>query len=290
MVIKNKEYSILLIALVLVVLLSFFIKSYENFGLNDQINSGVRGIATFLFGILIAFSIDNRKTRLSDIRENLRRQDAILINIYILSTSFGKDIQDKIRKKFDDLLIKQIDYRLEDFYIEIPEQLKEIFIFFTKLKTKNKDQEEIKKKILDENSDLIKTHRVIMYQVSNKMMFLEWITLALLSLIILFSISYMGNQSLLSIVLIALVGICLFIPLLILRQIDTLKWQEKNWIWRPLSDLFLELDLLPYVPTYLRNRINIKDLKGEKIRLVSYSYQYPDFRNKKTKIIDIKDL
>jgi hypothetical protein len=75
--------------------------------------------------------------------------------------------------------------------------------------------------------------------------------------------------------------------------LDNLAWQEQNWIWKPLTNLFIELDLFPYFPIDVLNsgRLSLKEIKKwdkvKKIRVAHYPLSYPDMTGKKVEIIKL---
>ena len=84
---------------------------------------------------------------------------------------------------------------------------------------------------------------------------------------------------------------CFTFFILILRQLDTLNWQEQQWIWEPLISLFKELGLRPYIPEALliQKRLNINSIKKltSSIRVGRTKYPYPDFSDKKIEVLEL---
>lgn len=249
----------------------------------------VLSCASFLFGIIIAFSIANRHSRLSSIRKALREQDAILLNIYMLSSFFGKNAADEVRKKIDNLLISQIDYKLIDFD-KSSIKLKELYLYLEKLKINNKDKDLAKKKLLDNLDELEKIQKEITYQVNNRMLLFEWISLLILGGAIVFCLFYINDGSIISAIIVSALSSTLILLLLVLDELNSLMWQEKNWIWEPLSNLFTQLGLLPYFPedVFKKERLKIEHLKEfNQVRIARYPNKYPDMNNKQIEIVKL---
>jgi uncharacterized integral membrane protein len=78
------------------------------------------GVAYFVFGILVAFAIENARSGLARVNELLKAGDADLVSIYQLSASFGTDVQLELREVIDAHLQDQIDFRLVDFERSTP--------------------------------------------------------------------------------------------------------------------------------------------------------------------------
>ena len=203
-----------------------------------------------------------------------------------MSATFGKRVVAEVRQRIDDLLISQMDYKLVDFDKESPKNLRILYLFLEKLKAKTKNQGESKDKILDNLVQLEKIYKEVDYQIRNRMMFYEWISLLVLGGIILFCLFYINNGSFVSVLVVAFISTTLILLLLVLYELDTLLWQERNWIWEPLSELFVELDLIPYFPEPVIKRINLKKIEDlKKIRIAEYPKPYPDMSGKKIKIV-----
>jgi len=253
----------------------------------------ILGVSAFLFGLLIAFTISNSHSRLNEIRDKLREQDALLLSISYLSKNFDSNIFKIIKNKIDELLISQIDYNLIDFDIKTPEKLRELYDYIEKIKFKGRPQIEAHEKMLDALNDILKIHEAISYRVKNKMRGYEWISLFLLGGIILFCFLALNNKSPISIIVLSIFTSAISLLFFILSEIESLGWQESNWIWEPLVNLFLELKLLPYFPKGIikKKRVNIgKLVKTNKIRIAEYPFPYPNMKGKIIKIISIKDI
>lgn len=278
--------------LIITLLLTLAIFYKLNIKMDFNWINGILGASVFLFSILIAFSIANRHSRFDDVRTKLREQDASLLNIYFLSKTFGKNISNQIKQKIDDLLISQIDYNLIDFDIESPKKLQNIFDYIEKLNPKTKPQKESHEKMLDSLKDLLNIQETISYRVKNKMMVYEWVNLILLGGVIIFCFLVLNDLSVKSIIILSICTSAITLLFFILQEINSLKWQEKSWIWIPLINLFEELELLPYLPEeiFYNNRLKYKDItKARKIRLVKYPNKYPNMKDKKVITLDLRN-
>jgi uncharacterized membrane protein YqaE (UPF0057 family) len=284
---KVSIYIKLGVAFFIFLILSFFIKGK---GSNEFINI-VLTIASFVFGIILAFSISNRHSRLSDIREALRAQDGILLNIYELSKMYGKKIASEIKNKIDSILITQIDYELEDFDNCVP-QIESLYEYIEKIKIKNKAQEQSYQVLMNNTTELLKIEKEVSFSSKNKILPYEWISLLVLAGIMLFCLFYVKESSLVYSLVITAISTTIILLLLVLHQLDTLSWQEENWIWLPLTNIFNELALMPYFPGDLieDKRLTLNQIKRwgvtRKIRIAIYP-NYPDRIGKKVKIVKL---
>jgi hypothetical protein len=254
---------------------------------NSDFIGVVLGISSFIFGVILAFSTANRHSRLSEIRQNLREQDALILNVYLLSKKFGKNFRDKIRGIFDKMLQAQIDYYLIDFDKTEFKEIEELYATVEKVKSKKGNF--LIEKIIENIEKMVELQKNVAYHVKNKMEAYEWISLTLLAGVIIFCLFYQNNDTSFSILITALLSSLLILLLLILKDLDSLEWQEQNWIWEPLEHLFTELDLIPYFPqdVFKLNRVKIQKLKSKKIRVAYYPNKYPNNKGKKIEIIKI---
>src|SRR3989338_209968 len=136
---------------------------------------------------------------------------------------------------------------------------------------------------MDGLGQLMKNHKRVAFSVNERMLPLEWMSLILLATIILSCLFPIGGNFLLSQAIIALLGTTIILLLLVLRELDSLRWQEKRWILEPICELFVQLDLIPYLPQPLieSGRITRKDLlriKTYRLRLLPNPY--PDMSGK----------
>ncbi len=257
-------------------------------GLSSNMDK-VLSISTFLFAIILGFSIANRKQRLNSIRTLLRKNDAIILSIYEASKVQSKEVTDKIRKLIDNMLIQQIDYKLLDFDKTTPELIK-LFDYSYEFNPKTSDPTALegKKMMMTNCEELFANQKAVIYWVKDTMMFFEWISMLILCAIIIICIYSLNDGSVLMVVTIPLLATAIVLLLFVLRDIDNLRWQEEKWIWNRLIDLFEELDLPPYlIGVLFRNRrLNKKKLNlPSEYRLVEYSNPYPNFDDKKVTVV-----
>lgn len=277
--------------------LTFFIFIVVTYSVSGQgktdLADKIISVSSFVFGVILAFSISNRHSRLSHIKEKLREQDAKLLEIYYISKKFNSKIRENIIKRIDSLLMVQIDYKLVDFNRETPEEIEGLFAFFENLKLKTEEQE-YKEDIIKILEEILEIQKEVSYQLENKMELYEWLSLNVLAGIIFFSLIFFFNaNNLISNIIISLLCTALCLLLFVLRDLDRLEWQEQNWIWKPLSNLFIELKLMPYFPeaVFENKRLALSQVKKwdkiEKIRIAHYPNPYPDMKGKRIEILKL---
>lgn len=253
----------------------------------DPLMIALLSVSTFLFGIFGAHVMQNRHKRLDELRATLNRDNASYLNVYNLSKVFGKQIQNKIQKLIDDYLILTIDYKLKDIYKANDEYLK-FYNYVINLKPKNQAQTIAYEEMISLMNNANSNRKYIEYLVRDEMQKFKWISLISLLGIIIFSIFYINDNRLISIIITVLLSSAGSLLLLIIRELDSLRWKEEKWAWGPLEELFLELDTLPYYAEEIIKKQRVKLKKGTKIRVASYPNKYPNFKGKKIKIITVK--
>jgi ABC-type multidrug transport system fused ATPase/permease subunit len=282
---RSSIYIKLCIAFIVFFLISLFLPGNGDSNLIEII----LGAATFLFGIILAFSTANRHARFSAIRQGLREQDALLLSIYELSKVFDKKISEEIRSRIDALLMVQVDYKLVDFD-KCVKKIEELYYYIEKIKVKNSNQERSLGFMFENAENLLKIEKEVSYHVKDRIMPYEWISLLVLSGVILFSLFYLMESNTISVIVIPLLSTTLILLLLVLEELDSLRWQEQNWIWDPLSNLFIELDLIPYFPEalFLQKRLKLESLKEIKeVRIAKFTNKYPNLEGKTIEIVKL---
>ena len=271
-----------ILSIIIFAFIGIFIKGQ---GQNTLITT-MLSVATFLFGIIGAYVLSDRHRRIDELQKILRGDDASYLNIYELSKIFGGKVQEKIKHLIDEFIIATIDYKLEDFP-KSNKHFTNLFDFIENLKPKGEKQKEAYKQMLDTLREANINRKNIEYLVRDTMIKFKWFVLIGLWLIIIFSMFYLNNNSPFSIIIVVLLSSASVMFLLIIRDLDTLRWKEEQWIWDPLDQLFEELNLLRYYPEQVlqSRRTHIK--KGTRVRSAHYPYPYPDFRKKEVKVVRI---
>jgi hypothetical protein len=233
-------------------------------------------ISTFLFGILVAFFISDKHSRMKSIQETLRDMDAKIISIYKYSTVFGPKVHDDIKKLIDDWLTSTLDYKLVDLS-KTSEQYLKIYDYVLAIKTKNDDEFYAKDRMCQLLESVSSIYKRLGFLLRDNLSYGEWFLVSILAGIIFVCLFVINTGSILSILFIVLLSVSLFGALFILRDLNSLEWKERYWIIEPLLDLFAELDMIPYFPDTFEVYLNkIKFPKGFKYRVAHYTGKYPD--------------
>ncbi len=236
-------------------------------------------VATFLYGIFIAFSIYSHQTRLSQIKEMLRKDDSCLLSTYRQSSVFGKDVQHKVVEFVDKYLMTQINYRLQDDYQESAADFKNLYNFVLEIEPLNDKQTAVYQSMISELSSAASNRKLVGTLVRQKMTRLEWVSILSLHTLIAFVLFIFNTSSVLLSLLSSLIVVAGFIMIVVLHQLNNLTWQEEEWIWQPLHNLFLDLGLLPYYPEPAIDQGRVVIPSGSKVRVCRYNNPYPDMTN-----------
>jgi ABC-type multidrug transport system fused ATPase/permease subunit len=286
---KIPIYVQLLLVFPLFFLMAIVIDGGTDFDFSEMIAYVVLIITVFSFGLYIVFSMENRRDRINTIKIALRDQDARLFNLYQFSQYFDPAVTIAVRNQIDQYLIAQIDWKLEDIG-KSSKNLSYIFGMVRSIKAVGAEQEMIKEKMLDNLQEISILLKESAFQVKNKMSGYEWWSLLILFGVILFALFYENVGSPIAALVIAIIASTLALSLFILREYDSLQWQEQKWIWEPLVELFQDLDLVPYFPGVLfwENRVNIKKIDGlKRARIAKYKYPYPNVHDKEVEEISL---
>ena len=123
------------------------------------------------------------------------------------------------------------------------------------------------------------------------MLTIEWASLSLLSAIIWLCLFALNDGSIISLLVIPLVAVAILLLLMIVYDLNNLTWQERRWIWLPITELFAELDLVPYFvdELFLDNRLKEEEFRHlPAYRLGTFPRPYPDNRGKVIRLIKTK--
>jgi hypothetical protein len=255
-------------------------------GYTNQFNA-ILDAATILFGMFIAFSIYNNQNKLSRLKELLREDDAHIISLYKLTGGINDKVQSEIKELIDDYLILQIDYMLTDFR-HSSKQFNKIYEYIISIEPKTDKQTKIYEAMLEVSEQSFENRKLIEVLVVQKMTALEWVCLFALEIVIAFSLFSFNYRNLFESIFTSILATSGIALLIVLRKLDELDWQEHRWIWTPLNNLFLSLDLLPYYPDAVLSEKRAILPRNQKIRVCHYHKPYPDMTGNEIEIVELK--
>lgn len=259
--------------------------SFTGEGPNDHIVNLLQ-VASFIFGILIAFYTVSSHNRFNSIAEALQQENGSLLSIYHMSEMFGKKTVNRIRKLVDAYYVDSIDYYLTD-YNMTKETFMKLFRYVFDIKPKTEAETDVFQSMIDCLTENIKNRKRVESLVKARMSVFEWIILVALMAVMVFCLFYLNDGSIVSILITILLSTISVVMLYILYDLESLKWQYEGRIWNPLQDTFREFDLMPYYPRNVILEGMLNQAKGE-IRVAFYPSKYPEMGDKKVEIIDVE--
>ncbi len=249
------------------------------FDVQAEVIKVILSVATFLFGIFVAFSISDRNTRMEKIRANDSDERSNLVTIYNMSKSLGKKTSEQIKKKIDEYLMATLDYRIWDFY-KTEKQFNSLFNFVTKLKS-SFSQQEMVKRLGDMQLSRGETAEIINERLSR----FEWVITIFLCSVILVCLILINPGTLTSIILLSSLSIAVIFRVFFLYSLDNLSWKAESRIFEPYAQTFESIGLLRYYPEELILFKGVTKYKGKKYRVGIFPRSYPDLSGKKIKIV-----
>ncbi len=283
---KKPKLSASKVALIALVVSTFFAVFIKKGAGPDDATKALFGATTFLFGIFLAFSIADSRSRFNKITTALELNRAVYLNLYQFSGILGSKTQKEVQKLIDNLLIDTLDYFLVDYKHSSKSFLK-LFKYVINLKPEAKNEQSAHLSMVKILIETTKSRKQVEALVRRSMLKFEWVILFTLLTIILFCLFSLNNGTLISTITTTLLSTAAITLVFVLRDLDNLRWKEEYGIWDPIGDLFRELDLLPYYPKTVLDIGRIRLKKGQKVRIAEYPNPYPDMTGKKVKTVEV---
>jgi hypothetical protein len=249
-----------------------------------EVDVALASMATFLFGVLIAFTIARTTERLAVVQTLVSRNNASLLSILQLMAVFAADRTEDVRQMIDHQLTDQIDHRLVDNHLATPSNLA-LTAAIIELDPQTLQQEQAYRSLLDVCIDVTANRAQIEATTGQSLQPIEWIGLLLLLLILLSLIVVLPGGTVWGALIAGALAGTLVTLVVLLRKLDLLRWHEVSSIWEPTTRLFRSMGLHPYVPrqVIIEGRYRPSGL----VRVVDYPDPYPI---RSTKIVTLEDL
>ncbi len=249
-----------------------------------EVDVALASMATFLFGVLIAFTIARTTERLAVVQTLVSRNNASLLSILQLMAVFAADRTEDVRQMIDHQLTDQIDHRLVDNHLATPSNLA-LTAAIIELDPQTLQQEQAYRSLLDVCIDITANRAQIEATTGQSLQPIEWIGLLLLLLILLSLIVVLPGGTVWGALIAGALAGTLVTLVVLLRKLDLLRWHEVSSIWEPTTRLFRSMGLHPYVPRHviIEGRYRPSGL----VRVVDYPDPYPI---RSTKIVTLEDL
>ena len=246
-----------------------------------EVEVALASMTTFLFGVLLAFTIARARERLLLLQDTISKNDAALLSVHQMVTVFSEEDQVRIRRLVDEQLTSEIDYRLVDHHYSTPAFLALAGAIYA-LEPESQQQvgayRELMRLCIDVGSD----RSIIESITGQSLSVLEWSGLILLLLVLVGLIAIIPGGTPLGAVAAGVLAGTLTTLMILLRKLDLLRWHERVSIWEPTTRLFRNMGLDPYVPRLVIDSGRYRPTG--RIRVVDYPDPYPDRSSKRVAV------
>ena len=249
-----------------------------------EVNVALASMATFLFGVLIAFTIARTTERLAVVQRLVSRGNACLLSIHQMVAVFSDEDATQVRGLIDRQLTDQIDYRLVDNHLSTPSHMA-LTDAALALEPTTSHQSGAYRGLVDTCIEMASNRALIEATTGQSLQPIEWIGLLLLLSILMALIVVLPGGTLWGALIAGALAGTLVTLVVLLRKLDLLRWHEVSSIWEPTTRLFRSMGLHPYVPreVIISGRYRPSGL----VRVVDYPDPYPI---RSTKIVTLEDL
>jgi hypothetical protein len=270
-----------IIVAVVIGVTSCLVGSYRG---NVSVVGDLTSSAAFLFGVLLAFSIQRTRERLSTVQNLVSNGNSHLLAMYHLMVAFDVETRQRIRYLIDFHLTDQINYRLVDHYLA-DDSFFELVNEISLLECRTKEQENTYKNLLDICVKMIGDRSNIESATAQPMSITEWLGLLTLLLLLLILLTVLPGGSVLGAIVVGVLGGAVVVLMTLLRKLDRLRWHERVTIWEPTTRLFRSMGQYPYVPREVID--SGRYCPTGLVRVVDFPDPYP---NRSTSVVTVEDL
>ena len=249
-----------------------------------QVYVALASMATFLFGVLLAFTIARARERLLLLQDTISRNNAALLTMHEVMVVFPEPDREHIRALIDAKLTSEIDYRLVDNHLSTPAHLALTRAIYT-LEPQNEEQIGVYRELLKICSDVGSNRSIVESITGQSLSALEWSGLILLLALLISLIAVIPGGSPFGAIAAGVMAGTLTTLMVLLRMLDRLRWHERVSIWEPATRLFRSMDLDPYVPRRVIDAGRYRP--SGRFRVVDYPDPYPECS---TKIVTVGRL
>jgi hypothetical protein len=249
-----------------------------------QVDVALASMATFLFGVLLAFTIVRARERLARVQDLVAKSNAALLSIHQMMAVFDEDDRRRVRDLIDRHLTDQIDYRLVDHHVASPSYVEMTDAVYA-LSPSARNEEVVHKELVSLSISLGQDRVLIEAATGQSLSPIEWSGLLLLLLVLLGLIAVLPGGTLLGALVAGVLSGTLVTLMILLRKLDLLRWHERVTIWEPTTRLFRSMGNDPYVPREVIETGRYRPVGPT--RVVDYPDPYP---MRTTKIITVEHL
>jgi hypothetical protein len=238
-----------------------------------RVDVALASIASFLFGILMAFTIVRTRERLALVQDLLSKGNASLLSIHNLVEVFADDVRVTIRELIDRQLTDQIDYRLVDNWRSAPSHLA-LTSAVIALEPGTRQEEVVYKESVEICIDMGANRALIEAASGQALSPTEWTGMLLLLFLLMALIAVLPGGTVWGALVAGVMAGTLVTLIVLLRKLDRLRWHERTSIWEPTARLFRSMGRDPYVPREVID--NGRYRPTGRVRVADYPFPYPD--------------
>jgi hypothetical protein len=251
-----------------------------------SVEVALASMTTFLFGVLLAFTIARTRERLVLIRELVSAGNAALQSVHQMMAIFPDPDRSRIRDLVDVQLTTQIDYRLVDNHLANPAHEALVEAIYG-LDPVTRQQEVLYRKLTELCIHMGAYRAKIDAATGEILLPVEWTGMFLLLGVIVAMLVVMPGGTLWGALVAGVLTGTLVTLLIVLRQLDRLVWHEAASIWGPTSRLFRSIGRDPYVPRLVID--SGRYVPTGRVRVVDYPDPYPDRSRKVVTVEEFDD-
>ena len=252
-----------------------------------RVDVALASIASFLFGILMAFTIVRTRERLAVVQNLLSHGNASLLSIHQLMEVLPEDVRLTIRDLIDRQLTDQIDYRLVDNYRSAPTHLA-LTNAVIALEPQTRQEEVVYKEAVEICIDMGANRALIEAASGQALSPMEWTGMLLLLLLLMALIAVLPGGTIWGALVAGVMAATLVTLVILLRKLDRLRWHERTSIWEPTARLFRSMGRDPYVPREVID--NGRYRPTGRVRVADYPHSYPDRTGKTVTLEDFDPI
>ena len=192
-----------------------------------EVDVALASMATFLFGVLIAFTIARTTERLAVVQGLVSRGNACLLSIHQMVGVFPDDDAAQVRGLIDRQLTDQIDYRLVDNHLSTPSHMA-LTDAALALEPTTTQQSGAYRGLVDTCIEMASNRALIEATTGQSLQPIEWIALLLLLLILMALIVVLPGGTLWGALIAGALAGTLVTLVVLLRKLDLLRWHERT--------------------------------------------------------------
>jgi len=246
-----------------------------------EIEVALASMTTFLFGVLLAFTIARARERLLLLQDTISKNDAALLSIHQMVSVFSDQECLHIRELIDQLLTSEIDYRLVDHHYSTAAFL-ELSAAIYALEPQSQQQVGAYRELIRLCIEMGSNRSIIESITGQSLSALEWSGLILLLLVLVGLMAVIPGGTGLGAAAAGVLAGTLTALMILLRKLDLLRWHERVSIWEPTTRLFRSMGLDPYVPRLVMDSGRYRPTG--RVRVVEYPDPYPNRANKRVTV------